>query len=59
MTLCTENIADQTDHFIDAFVYENVMYSFDIVTMLCIQKFTADAILFKEIQCKKRDILMF
>ena len=53
MTLYTESIADQTDHFADAFVRENVVYGYDV------RKFTANAILFREIQCKKRDILMY
>ena len=52
--LYTESIADQTDHFADVFVRENVAYGYDV------RKDTADAILFfKEIQCKKMDNLMF
>ena len=53
MTLYTERIADQTDHFADVFVRENVAYGYDV------RKYTADAILFREIQCKKMDNLMF
>ena len=53
MTLYTERISDQTDHFDDVFVRENVAYGYDV------RKYTADAILFREIQCKKMDNLMF
>ena len=53
MTLYTESVADQTDHFADVFVCENVAYGYDV------RKYTADAILFREIQCKKMDNLMF
>ena len=59
MTLYTESVADQTAHFADAFVREHVAHGYDVVTMLWPSKFTADAILFREIQCKKMDILMF
>ena len=31
MTLYTESIADQTDHFADAVVRENVAYGYDAV----------------------------
>ena len=34
MTLYTETVADQTDHFADAFVHENVVSGFNIVTTL-------------------------
>ena len=34
MALYTESDADQTDHFADAFVWENVAYGYDIVTTL-------------------------
>ena len=34
MTLYTESIADQTDHFADVFVCENVAYRYDVVTTL-------------------------
>ena len=53
MTLYTESVADQTDHFAVVFVSENVAYSYDV------GKYTTDAILFREIQCKKMDNLMF
>ena len=48
MTLYAESAAHQTDHFANAFVCENVAYSYDV------EKITIDAILFGEIQCKKR-----
>ena len=33
MTLYTENVADQTDYFADAFVREkNIAYGYDVVT---------------------------
>ena len=45
MTLYTENVADQTDNFADAFVREkNIAYGYDV------RKYTADAILFREIE---------
>ena len=53
MTLYTESVTDQTDHFADDFVRENVVYGYDV------QKYTADAILLREIKCKKMDNLMF
>ena len=34
MTINTESAADQIDHFADAFVRENVAYSYDVVTTL-------------------------
>ena len=46
MTLCTESVVNQTDHFSRKRCCD-------------VRKLTADAILFKEIQCKKTDILMF
>ena len=49
MTLYMESAADQTDHFADVFVRENVAHGYDV------QKYTTDAILFREIQCKKMD----
>ena len=48
-----ESAADQTDHFADVFVRENVAYGYDV------RKYTADTILFREVQCKKMDKLMF
>ena len=53
MTLYTERIVDQTDHFADAFVSGNVTLSYDIVMTIWRSKVSADAILFREIQCKK------
>ena len=32
MTLYTERIADQTDHFTDVFARENVAYGYDVMT---------------------------
>ena len=34
MTLYAESVADQTDHFADAFVCENVAYEYDVVMVL-------------------------
>ena len=34
MTLYTESAADQTNHFADAFLRENVSYGYDVVTTL-------------------------
>ena len=34
MTLYTESVADQTDHFADAYVRKNVAFRYDIVTTL-------------------------
>ena len=59
MTLYTESVADQTDNFTDVFVGENVAYSYDVVTRYDVWKYTVDSILFREIQCKKMDNLMF
>ena len=44
---------DENDQFAKAFVCENLEHSYDF------QKFTVNAILLREIQCKKGDILMF
>ena len=30
----TESVADQTDHYADVFIHENVAYGYDVVTML-------------------------
>ena len=40
-------------HLADAFVYKNVAYGYEV------RKYTADAILFREIQGKRSNILMF
>ena len=56
MALYTESIADQTDHF------PNVLFSETLHTVMTTYdflKFTADAILFREIQWMKRGIIMF
>ena len=34
----TESLADQTDHFADIFVRENVAYGYDVVTTLRLSK---------------------
>ena len=34
MTLYTESVVDQTDHFADDFVCYNVAYGYDVVTTL-------------------------
>ena len=52
-----KSVAALTDHFADAFVRENAVRVYDIVVTF--REFDTDAILFREIQCKKRDILMF
>ena len=51
MTLYTESLTDQNDHFADAFVRKSVADGYDV------RKFTAEAILFREVQHKKRDML--
>ena len=48
-----ECVAAVTDHFADAFVCENVAHVFMTLWL----RNDADAILFWEIKCKKRDIL--
>ena len=53
MALYTESVADQTGYFADVFVREDVGYGYDV------RKYKADAILFREIQCKKMGKLMF
>ena len=53
MTLYKESAADQTDHFADVFVRENVAHGYDV------RKYTTDAILVREIKCKKMANLMF
>ena len=49
MTLYAESAVDQTDHFADAFVHENIWYVYDVVmtleslqsTPFCLEKFSA------------------
>ena len=51
-----ESVAAVTGHFADAFVRENVARVY--MTLLRrndVRKFDADAILFREIKCKKRN----
>ena len=55
MTLYRESVADQTDHFANVFVREDVVYAYDVVTLLCRSKYTADVILFRETQSKRID----
>ena len=47
MTLYTESGADQTDHFADVFVRENVAHGYDVMTFqstqptpFCLEKFS-------------------
>ena len=52
-----ESVAAVTDHFADAFVRENVARVYmTLWRRNDVRKFNADAILFGEIKCKKRDI---
>ena len=48
----TESIEDQTDHFAEVFVCENVVYSYDIVTALWRSKVYSWCHFFLENQCK-------
>ena len=59
MTLYTESVADQTDHFADVFVREDVAWLMTFCGRSGVRKYTADAILFREIQYKRMDNLMF
>ena len=54
-----ESIVVLTDLFADAFVRENVAHVYDVVAFYDLRKFDADAILFRKIQCKKSDSLMY
>ena len=52
-----ESVAAVTDHFADAFVRENVARVYMTLRRHNdVRKFDADAILFREIKCKKSDI---
>ena len=52
-----ESVAAVTDHFADAFVRENVARVYmTLWRRNDVRKFDADAILFREIKCKKMDI---
>ena len=53
--LYTRKHSAQSDHFADAFVCEKVLCCCDIVTTF--ESKQADAILIREIQCKKKDSL--
>ena len=55
MSLYTESVADQTDHFADALFVKLLRTVMMLGGSYDIRKFTADAILFREIQCKKMD----
>ena len=61
MTLYMESVADQTDHFADVlFLFAKTLLT--VLTLFRrhdVRKYTAHAILFREIQCKKMDNLMF
>ena len=59
MTLYTESVADQADHFADVFVRENIAYGYDVVTTLWRSKVHNRRHFVWEIQCKKMDNLMF
>ena len=52
-----ESVAAVTDHFPDAFIRENIARVY-MKLWQCndVRKSDADAILFREIKCKKRDI---
>ena len=58
MTLYTESVADQADHFADVFVRENVAYGYDVTTSRR-SKVHSRRHFVCEIQCKKMDNLMF
>ena len=52
-----ESVAAVTDHFADAFVRENVARVYmTLWRRNDVRKFAADAILFWEIKCKKRNM---
>ena len=55
MTLYTERIADQTDHFAVVFVRENVAYGYDVMTF----ESTQATPFCSEIQRQKMDNLVF
>ena len=53
-----ESVAAVTDHFADAFVRENVARVYmTLWRRNDVRKFDADAILFREIKCKKMESL--
>ena len=59
MTLYIGSVADQTDHIADDLFAKTLRTAMTLCRRYGVRKFTADTIFFKEIQCKKRDILMF
>ena len=59
MTLYTESIADKTDHFADVLFAKTLRTVMMIWRRYDVLKYTADAILFREIQCQKMDNIMF
>ena len=48
-----------TGHSVYAFICKNVVCDYDIVTILWRSKIDADTILYGEIDCMKKDILIF
>ena len=58
MTLYTESVAGQADYFADVFFAKTLRKVMMLWQRYNINKFTAEAILFSEIQCKKMHILM-
>ena len=54
-----ESVAALTDHFADALFAKTLRSSMTLWRRYVFRKFDAEAILFREIQCKKRDIVMF
>ena len=59
MTSYAENTADQTDHFADAFVCENVLYCYDTGDVMSFESWQSTPFCFREILCTKKNILMF
>ena len=52
-----ESVAAVTDHLANAFVRKNIASLYTaLLRRNYVRKFDADAILFREIKCKKRDI---
>ena len=59
MTLYTESLADQTDHFADVFVRENDAYGYDAVTTLWRSKVHSRRHFVKRNPVSEMDNLMF
>ena len=53
MALYMESVADQTDHFANAFVCENIAYCYDVRQHYDGQKFTADIICLEKSSVRK------